>query len=111
MFLRSALPSTLEQTRSIYPQVNDLEPARRTALVSVIYNRGTRLQDSDPARRDRREMRTIRGLLATARFDEVVKQLDAMSQLWDPAKLPGLVQRRHDEARLWRSGFAAQQLD
>jgi peptidoglycan hydrolase-like protein with peptidoglycan-binding domain len=111
VFLRRTLPRTLEQTRSIYPQVDDLEPARRAALVSVIYNRGTRLKDSDPARRDRREMRTIRKLLAAARFDEVANQLDAMSRLWDPARLPGLVRRRHDEAKLWRSGFAALQLD
>jgi len=111
VFLRRTLPRTLEQTRSIYPQVDDLEPARRAALVSVIYNRGTRLKDSDPARRDRREMRTIRKLLAAARFDEVADQIDAMSRLWDPARLPGLVQRRHAEAKLWRSGFAALQLD
>lgn len=111
VFLRRTLPRTLEQTRSIYPQVDDLEPARRAALVSVVYNRGTRLKDSDPARQDRREMRKIRELLAAARFDEVANQLDAMSRLWDPARLPGLVRRRHNEARLWRSGFGALQLD
>ncbi len=111
VFLRRSLPDTLQQTRSIYPQVDDLTPPRRTALASLVYNRGTRLQDSDPARQDRREMRTIRKLLAAARFDEVANQLDAMSRLWDPARLPGLIRRRHDEARLWRSGFAALQLD
>jgi GH24 family phage-related lysozyme (muramidase) len=56
-------------------------------------------------------MRTIRELLAAAHFDEVANQLDAMSRLWDPARLPGLVRRRHDEAKLWRSGFVALQLD
>jgi GH24 family phage-related lysozyme (muramidase) len=107
----AAITRTLDQTRSIYPQVQDLAPARRTALVSLVYNRGARLQDKDPARQERREMRAIRDLLAAARFDEAADQLDAMSRLWDPAKLPGLVQRRHDEAKLWRSGFSALQLD
>lgn len=111
VFLRRTLPRTLEQTRSIYPQVDDLAPARRTALVSLVYNRGNRLPDSDPARRDRLEMRTIRELLASARFDGVADQLDSMSRLWNPARQSGLVQRRHDEANLWRSGFAALQLD
>jgi peptidoglycan hydrolase-like protein with peptidoglycan-binding domain len=110
VFLRRSLPDYLQRTRSIYPQVDDLEPARRTALVSLVYNRGTRLQDKDPAQQDRLEMRAIRDLLAAQRFDEVADQLDAMTRLWDPAKTAGLIQRRHDEAKLWRSGFAAVQL-
>jgi GH24 family phage-related lysozyme (muramidase) len=28
-----------------------------------------------------------------------------MARLWDPQKLAGLVQRRRDEATLWRAGF------
>jgi len=110
VFLRRSLPGTLQKTLSIYPQARDLTPARRTALVSLVYNRGSRLRDSNPALEDRREMRTIRDLLAAARFDEVADQLDAMCRLWGPA-MPGLVQRRRDEARLWRSGFAPFQLD
>ena len=110
VFLRRSLPDYLQRTRSIYPQVDTLEPARRTALVSLVYNRGTRLQDKDPAHQDRLEMRAIRDLLAAQRFDEVADQLDAMTRLWDPAKTAGLIQRRHDEAKLWRSGFAAVQL-
>jgi GH24 family phage-related lysozyme (muramidase) len=110
VFLRRSLPDYLQRTRSIYPQVDDLEPARRSALVSLVYNRGTRLRDKDPAHPDRVEMRAIRDLLAAQRFDDVGGELDKMSRLWDPARQAGLVQRRHDEAKLWRSGFAAMQL-
>ncbi len=78
--------------------------------MSLVYNRGARLRDADPARQDRLEMRAIQDLLAAGRFDEVADQLDAMSRLWDPATMRGLIQRRHDEAKLWRSGFAALQL-
>jgi peptidoglycan hydrolase-like protein with peptidoglycan-binding domain len=111
VFLRNTLPRFLAQARSIYPQVEDLPPARRTALVSLVYNRGTRLEDKDPARQDRREMREIRALLASGRPDAVADQLESMVRLWDPEKLKGLVRRRRDEARLWRAGFAGLNLD
>lgn len=110
VFLQRSLPDYLQRTRSIYPQVDTLEPARRSALVSLVYNRGTRLRDKDPAHPDRVEMRAIRDLLAAQRFDDIAEELDKMSRLWDPARQAGLVQRRHDEAKLWRSGFAAVQL-
>ena len=110
VFLRRSLPDSIQKARSIYPQVDDLTPARRSALVGLVYNRGTRLRDQDAGRQDRLEMRNIRDLLAAQRFDDVAGELDRMSRLWDPARLAGLVQRRHDEAKLWRSGFAAMQL-
>ena len=111
VFAKRHLAQYLEQTRAIYAQVDDLGPARRTALVSLVYNRGARLNDKDPQRQDRVEMRAIRDLLASGRQEDIANQFDAMARLWDPAKLPGLIQRRHAEATLWRSGFAALQLD
>jgi peptidoglycan hydrolase-like protein with peptidoglycan-binding domain len=110
-FIERLLPAFLQQTRSVYPQVDGLPPERRTALVSLVYNRGPGLQDRDPAREDRREMRAIRDLLDAGRTDAVSDQIDAMARLWDPVKVPGLIKRRHDEARLWRASFAALQLD
>lgn len=111
VFIRRTLPQTVEQVRSIYPQVDRLAPPRRTALASLIYNRGARLTDRDSARQDRREMREIQALLQGSRDDAVSDQFDGMARLWDPQRLAGLVQRRHSEAILWRSGFAALQLD
>jgi GH24 family phage-related lysozyme (muramidase) len=90
--------------------VDDLTPPRRTALVSLVYNRGTRLSDSNANPQDRREMREIRRLLKTGDLDAVAEQLESMARLWDPAKQPGLIKRRRDEASLWRSGFTAVQL-
>jgi len=107
VFTSNTLPQTVQQTASIYPQVLDLPFERRTALVSLVYNRGTSLVDrGDPALQNRREMRAIRDLLAAGDFDAVADQFDSMARLWDPG-LPGLVKRRHDEATLWRSGFIA----
>jgi hypothetical protein len=104
VFINRTLPSYLAKTRSIYPQVDALRPAQRSALVSLIYNRGAKL-DGD----SRREMRTIQSLLAAGDLDSVSTQIEAMERLWPDT--PGLVQRRHDEAKLWRSGFAALQLE
>ncbi len=97
-FAQRTLPLYVAQTRSIYPQVDDLPPWRRTSLVSLVYNRGTS------------EMREIARLLAAGQADDVAAQFDSMARLWNPQTLPGLVKRRHDEARLWRSGFEALQL-
>jgi len=110
VFVARSLPRYLEQTRSIYPQVDGLAPSRRAALVSLVYNRGTRLEDRYPVRQERREMREIQALLAAGRPDDVAGQLDSMARLWEGQPLGGLVRRRHTEARLWRSGFGALQL-
>ena len=106
VFARRSVPKYLADTRTIYPEVDDLSPARRTALVSLVYNRGTDLTGDR-----RREMRTIQELLAAGRLDDVDEQFDAMVRLWDPAIAGGLITRRHAEAALWRSGFAAVQLE
>ena len=106
VYIGRTLRQNLDLTRSIYPEVDALTPARRTALVSLVYNRGTSLKDNDPTRQ---EMREIRDLLAGGRLDAVPDRIDAMARLWPD--LPGLIARRHDEARLWRSGFTALQLE
>ena len=110
-FIARGLPRALTDARSIYPQIDALSPARRTALASLVYNRGTRLTDNDPAREERREMRAIQALLAANQPDAVAEPFDAMARLWDPQAQGGLVARRHREATLWRAGFAAVQLD
>ena len=108
VFIQRTLPKHLARTKSIYPAVTSdaLTPARRTALVSLVYNRGTDLEG------DRRlEMRTIRDLLAAGRLDDVAAQFESMTRLWNPAVAGGLIKRRRAEATLWRSGFAALQLE
>jgi hypothetical protein len=108
VFTKRSLPTHLARTRSIYPQVETgaLTAAQRTALVSLVYNRGT-----DLAGDRRREMRAIRDLLAAGRVDDVADQFESMTRLWDPAEAGGLIRRRRAEATLWRSGFAPLQLD
>lgn len=108
VYISRTLPEFVRRTTGIYPQLMTLKEHQRTALVSLVYNRGTSFTDSDAGKENRREMRTIRDLLAAGKLDEVAGQFESMTRLWDPAS--GLIRRRRDEATLWRSGFEALQL-
>jgi len=107
VFARRSLPKYFAETRRIYPAVADqtLNAAQRTALVSLVYNRGADL-DGDR----RREMRTIQRLLLNGQLADVPAQFESMTRLWQNVS-KGLVKRRRAEARLWQSGFGALQLD
>jgi peptidoglycan hydrolase-like protein with peptidoglycan-binding domain len=107
VFATRSLPKYFEMTRRIYPAIGDqtLNAAQRTALVSLVYNRGADLEGDR-----RREMRTIQTLLLNGQLDDVAAQFESMTRLWRDVA-PGLVRRRRAEARLWRSGFRALQLD
>jgi len=113
VFARRSLPKYWEMTRGIYPQIADPDflPARRTALVSLVYNRGARLTDENPSLEERREMRSIQQRLATGDIDGVADDLETMTRVWAGQGLGGLLQRRRDEATLWRSGFGALNLE
>jgi GH24 family phage-related lysozyme (muramidase) len=111
VFTATSLPKYLSDARSAFPQIDQLPPAQRTALVSLVYNRGARLTDRRPDKRDREEMRNIRSLLAVGDLGAVPAQFESMTRLWDPAKDAGIIRRRSDEAALWRSGFTAVKLE
>jgi peptidoglycan hydrolase-like protein with peptidoglycan-binding domain len=108
VFLRRMIPTHAARARSIYPSLDTLPPARRTALISLVFNRGTDLSGER-----RREMKQIQALLADGRaraVDAVADQIESMTRLWNPATAQGLITRRHREARLWREGFASLRL-
>src|SRR2546426_75559 len=111
VFTTTTLPRYLADARRAFPQVDDLPPARRSALIGLVYNRGAGLTDLNAGKQDRREMRNIRALLAAGEVDAVAAQFELMTRLWDPATEKGLIQRRRDEAALWRNGFAALKLE
>ncbi|MGB7621151.1 MAG: peptidoglycan-binding protein [Terriglobia bacterium] len=106
VFLSQMMPENVGKTRAAYPQLDNLPPARRTALISLVFNRGNDLEGDR-----RREMKQIHELLDTGDLDAVADQFESMKRLWDPVKERGLIERRQQEAILWRDGFAALQLD
>jgi GH24 family phage-related lysozyme (muramidase) len=111
VFLDHMLPDHIADTRKAYPMLDTLPPHRRTALISLVFNRGSLLDDKpdDPQQR-RREMRQILELLDNRDVDAVADQFDSMARLWNPASEGGLIDRRHREATLWRNGFEALRL-
>jgi GH24 family phage-related lysozyme (muramidase) len=111
VFTTTTLPRYLADARKAFPQIDDLPPARRSALISLVYNRGAGMKDINAGKQDRKEMRNIRTLLAAGEMESVAAQFELMTRLWDPAKEKGLILRRRDEAALWRNGFAALKLE
>ena len=105
VFLMRMVPDHVKRTRTAYPTLDSLPAPRRTALISLVFNRGNDLQGPR-----RSEMKNIRDLLMTGELEGVADQLDSMTRLWDPNTESGVISRRRREAILWRSGFEALQL-
>ena len=106
VFLKRMLPEHIGITRAAYPALGTLPPARRTALISLVFNRGGSLQGER-----RREMKRIRELLDRGDPDPVAEELEGMTRLWSMTRERGIIERRRREAVLWRSGFAGLLLD
>jgi GH24 family phage-related lysozyme (muramidase) len=91
VFTKKSLPKYARQAMSIYPGIEKLNPDTAGALISLVYNRGTKLDG------DRRiEMKAIVPLVAAKDYAGIAFQIDKMKRLWDN----GLVQRREQEAAL-----------
>ena len=106
VFLRRMMPEHIRTTRSTYPTLDTLPAARRTALISLVFNRG-----GDLVGERRSEMKKIRDLLAAGDDQGVAKQFEEMERLWNPATERGVIDRRRREATLWREGFAGLMLE
>lgn len=101
VFIGRSLPLQVDRTQRVYTIFDQLPGLCRSVLVSLVFNRGTRLTDR-PGKDTRREMRTIRDLLEQGKVDEVPDQLLSMRRLWPNSR--GLRERREREADLWREG-------
>jgi hypothetical protein len=96
VFYHSTLPSFAAQVKKAFPGVEKLPPDAQGALLSLVYNRGAAIDDSDR----RREMKNIVGLVAAGDLAGIAAQLRSMKRLWDPVKQKGLINRREAEAKL-----------
>jgi GH24 family phage-related lysozyme (muramidase) len=95
VFYVSTLPRYAKNTRGIYPGIEHLPADAQGALLSLIYNRGTKLTGDT-----RKEMNAIVALVAARDLNGIAAQITAMKRLWDKNKLSGLHARRDDEAKL-----------
>lgn len=110
VFIERTLPHFYAETENIYPSLSRLPELCRSALVSIVYNRGNSLKGQR-----RREMRAIRDILVQADAPEIHKlkqkmilidvedEIISMQRLWSFGS--GLHKRRQAEANLWRNGL------
>lgn len=94
VFERVTVPRFYLQTLRIYPQTIDLPPDAAAALVSLVFNRGTKL---DGERRV--EMAQIKAALTARNWAAIPGLFRAQKRLWPDTE--GLQARRDREADLF----------
>jgi GH24 family phage-related lysozyme (muramidase) len=100
VFLLRELPKTVRLTMDTFPGIERLPLDAQGALVSLVFNRGSRMQDNDPFLQERREMRAIAAAVARGELPTIARQLRSMKRLWAGKGLDGLLRRRDEESDL-----------
>ena len=95
VFSQSTLPRYAEKAHKAYKGLEKLYPDAQAGILSLVYNRGTRLSGSK-----RREMKAIQRLVKQQDYQGIAKQIVAMKRLWQHTHLRGLIKRRYHEALL-----------
>ncbi len=81
VFYSSSIPEHAKLTKRIYPEVSQLPPDAQSAIVSLIYNRGTKLSG------DRRvEMYNLIQLIKDKKLKAIAAEFRKMKRLWEPKK-------------------------
>jgi len=93
VFINSTLPRFCKLALNTYPGLDLLNPDTQGAIVSLVYNRGTKLNGER-----RIEMNNLVGLIALKDYTGISNEIKAMTRLWVGKGLPGLIQRRMDES-------------
>lgn len=101
VFVKSSLPRYYAMTKKIYPNMDLLNEDTQGALVSMVYNRGSKLEGDS-----RLEMRAIVDLIAKQDYEGIAEQIEKSKRLWEHKNLDGIVLRREAEADLIRDSIA-----
>jgi len=101
VFVKKSIPKYYAMTKRIYPQLDTLNEDTRGALVSMVYNRGSKIEGDS-----RKEMKAIVELVAKQDYEGIAEQIEKSKRLWEGKGLDGLVIRRESEADLIRSSMA-----
>jgi len=104
VFEGTDVPRTSKVTSDIFANCNQISADSFGALVSLVFNRGPSMIDTQP-NANRLEMRQIRDAMASAKFQEVPGFIRSMKRIWHNAGLPGLLARRDAEAQLFEEGL------
>lgn len=95
VFYQSTLPRYAKATARAYSGIERLFPDAQAALLSLVYNRGTRMSGGS-----RREMKAIKAWVEVQDYSAIADEIKSMKRLWQGKGLPGLLKRRESEARL-----------
>ncbi|QSP94776.1 hypothetical protein LPB19_16650 [Marinobacter salinisoli] len=95
VFYQCTLPRYAKKTAQAYPGVETLFPDAQAAMLSLVYNRGTRMSGAR-----RREMKALQDWVKNRDYQAMAEAIRAMKRLWVDQGLPGLLKRRDDEAKL-----------
>lgn len=101
VFVKKSIPKYYALTKKIYPQLDELNEDTRGALVSMVYNRGAKIDGES-----RKEMKAIVDLVAKKDYEGIAEEIEKSKRLWENRGLDGLVIRREAEADLIRESLA-----
>ena len=97
VFYAVSLPAYAAKCMKAYPGVERLPADAQSAMLSLVFNRGTARSGSR-----RREMKALTTLIPKADLDGIAGQLISMKRLWAGKGLDGLLARRDRESALVR---------
>lgn len=92
VFMDVTVDKFWKYTVKTFPGTDNLCKSAQIAMLSLVFNRGTSLSNTDK----RKEMRALVPLITKKDYKGMAKQFRSMKRLWNN----GLVGRREDEAKL-----------
>lgn len=95
VFTNTSLPRYSAMALKAFPGIEDLEADAQAALLSLVYNRGTKMAGDS-----RREMKEIQQLVPSRNYQGIAAAITSMKRLWQGKGLDGLLKRRDEEAEL-----------
>ncbi len=107
VYHNTEVPRYSQFTLSTFQNCDMLPTDSFGALVSLVQNRGSSMQDySGPVDKPRLEMRQIRDAMASKNFAVIPDYIRNMKRIWKGAGLGGLIIRREAEAVLFEKGLS-----
>lgn len=104
VFYIKTLPKYAKETANAFPGILNLFPDAQSMLLSVIYNRGNKInapQTGIDAGKEQREIRRlINNNLKEKDIEAISQQILLMKRLVNPQIHPGLITRRNKEAEI-----------
>ena len=100
VFVKCSIPRYYALTKAIYPELDTLNEDTQGALVSMVYNRGNKLEGDS-----RLEMKAIVDMVAKQNYLGIAEEIEKSKRLWEQRGLDGLVKRREAEADLVRDSI------